>query len=101
MTTCSFRSATALFLLSSTPLLTARLETPESPPDTVVPAPEDPLSARPIGEHDVIAGPFRLILDAGPPNADRGDWSDALQPALFRIRVAPAPAATRVTTAPR
>jgi hypothetical protein len=49
-----------------------------------VPAPEAPLPARAIGEHDFQVGRVRLHIVSAPSSEARGEWSDELQPAMFR-----------------
>lgn len=93
MTKCSIRLAAALFLLSSSPLLPARLERPDASPGAAVPAPESPLPARVIGERDLRVGALRLHVMPAPSSEERGEWNDSLQPALFRVYVTRAPGA--------
>jgi hypothetical protein len=91
MSKCSIRSAAAWFLLSGSPLLPARFERPSVSPGVAVPAPEAPLPARAIGEHDLRLGGLRLQLVPAPTSTAPGEWNDEPQPDLFRVYVSHAP----------
>ncbi len=80
------------FAVGTHPLMPARLERPTPPtPGTAVPAP-GPSPARVIGaERELRVGTRVLHVIPGPSAAERGEWSDALQPALFRAYMTPAP----------
>jgi len=80
-------------MFSVTPSALQRLERPSVSPGAEAPAPETPLPARATGERVYRVGGVLLDLVPGDRSAARGEWADALQPAMFRAYVGRAPGA--------